>query len=236
MKRIPHFIIVFILCGAIPAIAQSSDPQANRFSIGIVGGLNFTNMHFPGSQDSDDQETTMLTGLGAGLVFDFRLSEHLFAHIEPMYLQKGCNIKEGSDPMNQPEGKIKSAAIEIPVLIQYMFGSKIKPYIVAGPSIAYNLKSEVKFDLTGLSFIGDMKDVIESFDFGMSFGGGVQVPLGFGLLFLEGRYTHGLINQRKTGSVMLVSNGLEFELETDKNDDKYTNRGIQLMLGITFPF
>ncbi len=236
MKKVYCFIIAFILCGSLPVPGQSSEFQSSKFSMGVVGGLNFANMYFPNSQDPDDQETTMHTGFGAGLVFDLRLSEKLFAHIQPMYLQKGCNIKEGNDPVNQPEGEINSAAIEIPVLIKYTFGNKIRPYIVAGPSLGFNLKSEIAFELTGFKFKGDMKEVTGPFDLGITLGGGVQVPLGFGIIFLESRYTHGLINQRKTGSVLLDSDGVTFELPTDKDEDKYTNRGVQLMLGITFPF
>jgi hypothetical protein len=153
-----------------------------------------------------------------------------------MYLQKGCNIKEGNDPVNQPEGRILSGAVELPVLIQYRFGNSVRPYLIAGPSFGYNLNSQIEFELTGLSFEGDMKDVTEVFDLGFSFGGGVLVPIRFGQIFLEGRYTHGLLNQRKSGSVIMRSNSIEVELETDKEEDKFTNRGIQLMLGITFPF
>jgi hypothetical protein len=236
MKKAGYFIIIPVLFLSSAALSQSSDFQSGRFSMGVVGGLHFANMHFPNSQDPDDQETSILSGFGAGLVMDFRLLENLFAHVQPMYLQKGCNIKEGNDPVNQPEGQINAAAIEIPVLIQYTFGDKVRPYVVAGPSLGFNLNSEINFDLTGLKFMGDMKEVTGTFDLGITFGGGLQMPIGFGLIFLEGRYTHGLINQRKSGSVLLRSNGLDIELETDKNDDKYTNRGVQLMLGITFPF
>lgn len=236
MKKVYFFMIVLILCDSYPVSAQSSEHQSSKFSVGIVGGLNLASMDFPNSQEPDDQETTIISRFGAGIVFDLQFSEHLYAHIQPMYLQKGCKIQEGNDPVNQPEGRIISAAVELPVLIQYRFGSNVRPYLMAGPSFGYNLNSQIEFELTGLSFEGDMKDVTEVFDLGISFGGGVQVPLGFGQIFLEGRYTHGLLNQRKTGSVFMKSNSIEIELETDKNEDKSTNRGIQLMLGITFPF
>lgn len=236
MKKVYIFLIVLILCNCYTVSAQSSKHQSSKFSVGMVGGLNLANMYFPNSQDPDDQETTFLSRFGAGIVLDLRLSEHLFAHIQPMYLQKGCKIKEGNDPVNQPEGRIISGAVELPLLIQYRFGKSVRPYLLAGPSFGYNLNSQIEFEITGLSFEGDMKEVTEVFDLGVSFGGGVQVPLGFGQIFMEGRYTHGLLNQRKTGSVLMRSDSLEIELESDKNEDKYTNRGIQLMIGITFPF
>ena len=235
MKKVTYFIIVILLCKVLPAYSQSSDFQTNKFSLGIIGGLNWADMYFPNSQDPDDQEITTLLGFGAGAVLDIRLSENIFARIEPMYLQKGGKIEEGSDPVNQPEGQIKSSSIEIPLLIQYTFGNRINPYLIVGPTIGYNLKSDIEFDLTGLKFKGDLKEVTETFDLGLTFGGGVQMPVGFGIIFLEGRYTYGLINQRKSGTVTVSSNGFQFELDADKEEDKYTNRGFQLLAGALFP-
>ena len=235
MKKVTCLIIAILICGVLPAYSQSSDSNTNKFSLGIIGGLNFADMYFPNSQDPDDQEITTLLGFGAGAVLDIRLSKNIFVRIEPMYLQKGGKIEEGADPVNQPEGQIKSSYIEVPLLIQYTFGNRIKPYLIAGLTVGYNLTSEIEFDLTGLKFEGDLKEVTEPFDLGLTFGGGVQMPVGFGIIFLESRYTYGLINQRKSGTVIVSSNGFQFEMEADKEDDKYTNRGFQLLAGVLFP-
>ena len=235
MKKVTCLIIAILISGVLPAYSQSSDSNTNKFSLGIIGGLNFADMYFPNSQGLDDQEITTLLGFGAGAVLDIRLSENILVRIEPMYLQKGGKIEEGTDPVNQPEGQIKSSYIEVPLLIQYTFGNRIKPYLIAGPTVGYNLTSEIEFDLTGLKFTGDLKEVTETFDLGLTFGGGVQVPVGFGTIFLEGRYSYGLLNQRKSGIVTVSSNGFEFELDADKEDDKYTNRGFLLLAGVLFP-
>jgi hypothetical protein len=99
-------------------------------------------------------------------------------------MQKGGKIEEGQDVVNQPAGQIRTSSIEFPLLIQYCFGNKIQPYLISGPNIGYNQKSEIEFDLTGLNFTGDMKDVTATFDLGITCGGGVQVPVGFGKIFL----------------------------------------------------
>jgi len=221
-------------CGNLWLYSQSSESPTNKFSIGIIGGLNFADMYFPNSQEEDDQRVTSLLVYGAGAVLDMHLYKNLALRIEPMYLQKGGTIEKGNDPINQPEGKITSSAIELPILIQYAIGNKVKPFLIAGLTLGFNLKSDIEFDLTGLKFTGDMKDVTESFDLGATFGGGLQVPVGFGQIFLEGRYTYGLINQRKDGTVTVSSNGFQFEMESNKEEDKYTNRGFQLLLGVTF--
>jgi len=235
MKKVSYLIIAFLLCIPLPVTSQSSDSNTNKFSLGIIGGLNFADMDFPNSQGLDDQEITPLLGFGAGAVLDIRLSENFFVRIEPMYLQKGGKIEEGTDPVNQPEGQIKSSYIEVPLLIQYTFGKKIKPYLIAGLTVGYNLTSEIEFDLTGLKFEGDLKEVTELFDLGLTFGGGVQTPVSFGIIFLEGRYSHGLIKKRKSGTVIVSSNGFQFEMEADKEENKYTNRGFQLLAGVLFP-
>ena len=226
--------MAIIAWGVLPTFSQSSDFPTNKFSVGIIGGINFADMHFPNNSPGG-QETSTLLGFGAGAMIDFRFAEDFFLRVEPMYLQKGCTIKEGTNPVNEPGGKIKTSSIEVPILIQYAFGNRIRPYFTAGPTLGYNFDSEIEFDLSGVTFSGDAKDVTETFDFGLTFGGGVLVPVGFGIISFEARYVYGLINQRKSGTVTVSSNGLEFDLDADKEQDKSTNRGFQLLAGISIP-
>lgn len=227
--------ILFVIGMALPSYSQSSSNQTNRFSLGIIGGTNIATMYFPNSQKPDDQRITSRLGFGAGAVLDINFSKHLNLRFEPMYLQKGGKIEEGSDPVNQPEGLIESSSIEIPILVQYTFGDKIQPYLVGGPSMGYNLKSELSFDLTGLEFIGDMSETTINVDLGIAFGGGIQVPIKIAKVFLEAKYTYGLMNQRENGTVKLISGSYEFDMDVNKDDDKFTNRGLQIMLGIVLP-
>ncbi|MBN1272938.1 MAG: PorT family protein [Candidatus Aminicenantes bacterium] len=232
MNKLASIFIVVSLCGILPVYSQSSDVQTNTFSVGIIGGLNFADMHFPHHQGSEDQRISALLRFGAGAVLDIRLSNNFFVRLEPMYLQKGGKIEEGNDPFNQPEGRITSSSIEIPLLMKYTFGNNIQPYLIGGPTLAYNLKSDIDFDLIGLKFKGNLKDITKTFDLGLTWGLGLQVPVGFGTFFLEGRYTFGLINQRKSGITTLSSNGFHFDLYSDKEEDKYTKRGFQILAGV----
>lgn len=235
MKNATWLIIAILLCNHLPANSQSSDFDSKRWTLGIIGGFNRADMLFPNHQSDEDQKTTVLTGFGTGIVLHIRLSENLFARVEPMYLQKGCHIEEGADPANQPEGQISSSAIEIPLLIQYTFGKKIQSYLIGGPTMAYNLKSEIEFNLTDMKFKGDLKAVTETFDLGFAFGGGFRVPIRFGRVFLEGRYIYGVINQKKSGITRVHSNDIQLDLPSDREQDKYFNRGFQLLAGVTLP-
>ena len=227
--------ISLVICCGLSAYTQSLHNQPNKYSIGIIGGVNIANMYFPNSQEPDDQRITSLFGFGAGAVLDYNFSEHISARIEPMYLQKGGKIEEGIDPANQPEGLLTSSYIELPILFKYDFGDRLQPYLIAGPSIGYNLKSDISFELTGLEFNGDMTESTATFDLGLAFGGGFQMPVSIFSVFVEAKYTYGLMNQRKSETVKLISGSYEFDMNVDEDDDKFTNRGLQIMLGILFP-
>jgi hypothetical protein len=234
MKNVTVLVLTIVLFGLQPSYSQTTGIQKDNIYIGILGGMNMAKMNLP-NQSSDDQNISSLLVYGGGLTLDVRISENIFARIEPMYLQKGTTIEEGTDAVNQPGGKIKLSSIEIPILIQYNFVNSLNPYLVAGPYLGYNLKSEIEFETMELKFTGDMKEVTETFDFGLTFGGGMQIPMSFGICFFEGRYSFGLINQMKGGTTTLSSNLLEFDLTSDKEEDKYTNRGFQLYAGIFIP-
>ena len=231
MKNFSNFIIIILVCFALSAFSQSSE----KYSIGVIGGLHISDMYFENNQGANDQEISSLTQFGLGALIDIRLSPKSSIYLEPMYLQKGGKIEEGSDPANQPPGEITTAYLELPILFKYTFGEKIMPYVVVGPSVGYLLSSELVFEISGYNFTGDFSDVMESFDLGVTIGGGLQYPVSFGLLFIEAKYNYGLINQMKGGTVTLESNGIEVDLTLDKEMDKFINRGFQILAGASFP-
>lgn len=235
MKINFHILIIVLICMAMPVYSQSTGNPGGRISLGVIGGLHLANMHFPNNDESGAQEITAQTRLGAGAIVDIKLTENLFARIEPMVLQKGCTVVEGPDPNEQPGGKIKSSYLEIPLLLRYSFGERIKPYFIAGPTIGFNLSIKTEFEIEGFEFEGDLKEVTRSMDLGLTFGGGIELPVSFGTLFLEGRYVLGLLNQSEPGTATIEAEGFEIELETDGESDKYFHRGLIVMAGVTFP-
>ena len=231
MKNSSNFIIIILVCCALSAFSQSSE----KYSIGVIGGLHISDMYFENNQGANDQEISSLTQFGLGAVIDIRLSPSSSIYLEPMYLQKGGKIEEGSDPNNQPPGEFTIDYLEVPILFKYTFGQEIKPYIIAGPSVGFRLSSELVFELAGYKFTGDLNDVLESIDLGLTIGGGVQYPVSFGLLFIEAKYNYGLVNQMKGGTATIEYEGLEVDLTMDKEMDKFINRGFQILAGASFP-
>jgi len=81
-----------------------------------------------------------------------------------------------------------------------------------------------------------MKDVTQKIDLGFGLGAGINFLLGNITIFVEGRYTHGLNNLQKGGVVEIKLDSTPImEITFDKNENKYKNKGFQVMLGVTFP-
>jgi hypothetical protein len=196
--------------------------------IGIIGGLNVANL----DADFDEAvEVSSSTVFGVGGVLDLRLSENFSLHLQPMYLQKGARVTDTVDKIEFP---FKYAFLELPVFLKAEFGSAVRPYIMAGPTVGYLLSAELEGEYSGLTFKGDMKEVTESIDFGLGFGAGVSYPISTVSIFVEGRYTLGLSNMQKGGTFEISAGPIVEEITWDKDVDAYKNRGIQIMAGVTF--
>jgi len=208
MKNMSVFLVVLLaLCMVLPVSSQ--------VNLGILGGLNLANISVDPEQEGLDWSNR--TAFGFGGVLDFNLNESVALHLEPMYLQKGTK----ADVEETFEIEFKAAYLEIPVMLKYAFGtSEIKPYVIAGPSIGYNLSAKVKMSGGGESEEEDVKDTIKSFDFGLGFGAGVNVLMGNNSIFVEARYTLGLTNIND---------------DPDDPDTDVKTKGIQIFAGITFP-
>ena len=206
--------LLLILCVAGSGFSQ--------IEIGLIGGVNMANLSF---DPEDDLDWSRVTVLGIGAIVEKTLGDQLSVQYEPMYLQKGSTADvDGIDGANI---EIDLAYIEIPVMIKYTFpGESIKPYMMAGPTVGFNIKAEKVFsglpDLTQSLYTNgtyDIKDDVTYMDFGLGFGAGICMPVGERVLFVQARYTLGLTN---------ISN-------MDDDDDEVTTNGIQILGGIKIP-
>lgn len=218
MKKFFMFIIVLSLMFSMPAEAQKR--------IGLIGGLNFSDM-----TSSDDINFESKTTFGFGCVIDMKLSEKFNLHIEPVYLRKNVNQPATE---NDPEGKIRYSYMEIPVFLKAEFGENVKPYVLFGPTISYLLSGKMKIDALGVTFEGDLKSVTRKIDFGAGFGAGINYPVGNLSLFIEGRYIIGLTDFNKGGTVDLEYDVISQTIDVDDIENKH--RGFQIFAGFTLPF
>jgi len=204
-------------------------PAGAQHRIGVVGGMNFADAEVEIERQSASVSSRTLFGLGG--VVDVRLSKNFGLHLEPMYLQKG-----GASKDIQPgvEFRLKSSYVELPVFFKAEFGKQLRPYLMAGPSVAFLLQADLEAELGGIVFKGDVKDATENLDFAAAFGAGVSYPLGRSAIFLEGRYSLGLTDNIKGGTFEIAAGPLVEELTWVKETDKLKNRGFQIMAGVTY--
>lgn len=205
MKKMSIFLVVLLtLCMVLPASAQ--------MNLGVLGGVNLAKLSIDPEPEGVDFSNRTVFGFGG--VLDYGLNESVAFHVQPMYLQKGGKVAAG----NMAKAESKLAYLEIPVMLKYAFSANdIKPYIMAGPTIGFNLSSKVEYTFGDSSGEEDNKDDTKTIEFGLDFGAGVSLPLSTNFIFVEARYALGLTDL----------------FEATDTDTK--TKGIQIFAGITFP-
>jgi len=95
----------------------------------------------------------------------------------------------------------------------------LRPYLVVGPSIGYRTGATTTDVITGEEQDIEDEDDIETWDYGVTAGGGLGYAVGRATIFAEGRYTLGLA-----------------DLDGPDPDASLKNRGVQILAGFTVPF
>ena len=222
-----NFLCFSFLFGAIAFIAVQSDAQS--VYIGARVGANLANEAITPNEWST---TSIQPGFIIGGQIDIPLSGFLTLSVQIDYDQKGSN--EVRDLVNGSYGydteSLTYNYLEIPILLKASFGSgPIKPFLFAGPSVAFFLSGTDKIRSTG-SFIflpphhvdttvSVQASNINSPDFSAIFGAGISFHLNSGpLLFFDASYALGLVN-------------------IDNTDDELTikSRDIRIAAGALFP-
>jgi len=188
-------------------------PVYAQGNFGVLGGWNFANASVHPDQGLDWKTRK---GFGFGAVLDYSVTDFITLHLEPMLLLKGTKAEQGEKKL-----EYRLTYVEIPVMFMYTIGTNtIKPYLMAGPTIGFLQDAKLKVTRGGDSEWDDLKDDLKSIDFGLGFGAGLNLPIGNNSIFVEARYSPGLMN--------IVDNA-----EAPYTDIK--TRGIQIFVGITFP-
>jgi len=188
-------------------------PVYAQGNFGVLGGWNLANASIDPDQGLDWKTRKVY---GFGVVLDYSVTDFVTLHLEPMLLGKGPKAKEGEKKV-----VFRLTYVEIPVMFKYIIGTNtIKPYLMAGPTIGFLQDAKLKVTTGGDSEWDDMKDDLKSIDFGFGFGAGLDLPIGNNSIFVEARYSLGLMN------IADSAEGPYADVKT---------RGIQIFAGITFP-
>lgn len=220
MKRMSTWIGVLVMLCAI------NSASAQGIYLGITGGMNLSDAIITG--DGLDQEVDGLSLFGVGGVLGIEFGKHLALQLRPLYLMKGGMLIQD---LPAPDIDIRGSVIEIDGSLKFSMGKWLRPYLLAGPTIAFVLNQEAEAELTGVTLEADLRDVMKKVEWGIGLGAGLELALGPGFLFAEGRYVIGLNNLNLGGEVEFTLDGTVIDTDEIDAEDTYKNRGFQIMAG-----
>jgi hypothetical protein len=211
-------ILVMAVLVAVPVMAQDK-----QISFGVKGGINMANLTYdPEPVKGPDN----LMGIAAGGVLSFNLSPSACLDGEVLYIQKGVSSKYETEGCSG-DAKLKLTYISISPMLRFKIHTEsFTPYFLGGAEFGLLMSATVagSTDCGGSGEDFDMKDYYKSSDLGVTFGAGVEFPLGSSALFVEGRYAMGMTDISKTPSNLDVAD--------DTSSTK--TKGIYLFGGMRF--
>ena len=174
--------------------------QAPRVLYGAVGGVNFASLSgeipHSGGNEFGETRTAFLVGGFARL----RLSSIFGVEPEILYSRQGADAEEYGGIENRVT--VKLDYLEIPVLAVISVpvrSSTVAPSLYAGPALAVRLSCTAEEDPAEGDATEDCGDDLKSTDFGLVFGGDVEIRFGRYSLLAGARYDFGLAGIDESG-------------------------------------
>lgn len=214
-------LIPLVLSAATPALAQ-------RHSAGVR--LGATIARFGGDvQELLDLDSRI--GFIGGLAFRFNLGRVGGVQPEILYAVKGATDRiQGFDV----QVRLKYLELQLPAVLMIPMKGSVRPRLYAGPAVAWELSCRVPLDDVGTRLTFDCDEVLDlggggtgvaftetkGVDFGLVFGGGVDIGAGPGAVTLDVRYDVGFTNLNDLEGV----------------DDTLYNRAFELLAGYSLYF
>lgn len=211
-KRTSLFII--LLCFALFSAAQSY--------VGVFCGMNSSKLN---GDTPEDATYKSRWGINTGVNLDIKLSKSIWISLQPSLSQEGTRVFYKVPYLKEPVDSIhiRLNYISLPLLLKVSANNE-RWYALAGFETAMLQNSSVQSH--GEDVDNDLSVV--DWNFAVHFGAGLRIPIGFPRLFLELRYTQGLVNltdepvdksyipRVKTGGFKFLA-GIEFPISKPKN-------------------
>ena len=176
--------------------------NAQNLSVGLRVGPSWQNVL---SNDITALDFNAISVASVGVVADLKLTDNIAFHPEFNYTEKGFKSNVGTDlslfGTSLPIGARATTTVkylDVPLAIKYNFGNTegVHFYAMAGPSLGYALSGTVesyaKVLITdikvGTSTIDLDAQNYKRFEVGGLVGAGMNIPVGNGNLFIDGRY------------------------------------------------
>ena len=185
------------------AVLGASDIAAQ--TIGFKVGASFANWNI--EEDNLEVASDAITAFMGGGFIRFG-SGRIGFQPELLVVTRGAEFAaEAGDIFDV--GRLKVDYVEVPVLLYLPLttGIGVSPYIIGGPSFAFEIGCKVEAESGGTEISDDCGDDFQrkSIDVGLTAGAGLEFPLGPGAVLIEGRYNFGLTNVADLESVNIKS-------------------------------
>ena len=209
--RITIFVMLLIIV---------TQPTQAQFSVGLLGDLSSSNIS--GSAPSGTIYSGR-TGLGGGLILDYKVTDEVTVSLQPMFLPKGTTVSYDLKSYEEERDSVdaKFSYITIPIMAKVK-ASKVV-YVTGGFDVGF-LQSATA-TLINIEGEKDISDNITSTDISVNFGVGFTFEVSSFNLFFEGRYSQGLFN----------ASNFPDNNENDISSD-FKNTGMQLLFGALYNF
>lgn len=195
-KKISIILFVLFTLFSWSATAQVGK-QRNNFSVGVNAGMNINNVSFqPRIKQSGFSGVT--GGLTARYISEKYFSMICGAQLEFNYAQLGWTETVQDGYIGTYSRQMDY--IQVPFLAHLAFGKEqkgVQVFFNLGPQMGFLLRQKEKFgsnfsaaNRTIVAQYGKMAD--KKFDYGITFGMGMELRTGAGNFLVEGRYYYGL--------------------------------------------
>jgi hypothetical protein len=194
-----------------------TEARGQMSTVGLKGGLNWTNI---GGPDAGDFQSRTSVSLGGFAVL--RLGDVVAIQPEVLYTPKG-----GRAEALEGTGGVRLQYVDMPLLFNFTHPAlgtpSLRPHLLVGPVVSLRLGCEVDVDLADTRTMrcddpllgGEL--ATRSTDWGVLFGGGVEFGMGALALVLDARYNLGLVSFGNSPS-----------------DQDVRNRALSVLLGLGY--
>jgi len=218
----------FLVAAIAALIVLGGGAAAGELSFGAKAGLMVADITETPSDWA--QEKSSKIGFAGGVFANYAFDERFSVQPELLYTQRGVtdNLYDGFVAVDLTAS---FDYVELPVLLKYAFplGGSFKPFICAGPCVAFTLSSELELSASVLSATVDFSSLTHVTDFLLVAGAGFEVPVGKASLVFDARFTRGFTNVILSGDFEV--NGSTRTIE----EDDFKNYGFSFTLGYRFP-
>ena len=177
MKRFATSLMLMVC-----VLLAAATSRAATWQVGVKGGVAIQKLH--GDDVASDQVESR-TGFAGGAYFQSDLSRNFGLRLETLYFMKGASADSADVSLT-----IKLDYVEFPLLAvaHLPVSEKARVDIFGGPTFSFNTSAKAEASLGGFSGSFDIGDAIKSFDFGLTFGAGLNFDVGSAIVGIEGRY------------------------------------------------